>query len=253
MDASLHKMSWLNRIRCFLPAMILQLGVVSQAVVAQVSPLPQNLIPFASREGEQLLLKSQARQDYWPLSIEFVTQKNQAYCGVASMVMVLNALAIPAPAAPEYGPYRIFTQDNFFNAQTQQILPSEVVARQGITLDQLGKLLESYPVKASVYHSADSSLEAFRKQVVQNLQEPENFVLVNYLRKAIGQERGGHISPLAAYSKTSDRFLILDVSRYKYPPVWVKATELWQAMNTVDPTSGKTRGYVLISKFRLTR
>jgi hypothetical protein len=44
-------------------------------------------------------------------------------------------------------------------------------------------------------------------------------VIVNYLRKAIGQEKGGHISPLAAYDAETDRFLILDVSRYKYPPV----------------------------------
>ncbi len=42
-------------------------------------------------------------------------------------------------------------------------------------------------------------------------------------------------------------FLILDVSRYKYPPVWVKASELWQAMVTVDSVSGKTRGFVLVS------
>ena len=27
----------------------------------------------------------------------------------------------------------------------------------------------------------------------------DHFVIVNYLRKAIGQETGGHISPLAAY------------------------------------------------------
>jgi Phytochelatin synthase len=36
--------------------------------------------------------------------------------------------------------------------------------------------------------------------------------------RAIGQEQGGHISPLAAYDAETDRFLILDVSRYKYPP-----------------------------------
>ena len=56
----------------------------------------------------------------------------------------------------------------------------------------------------------------------------DHYVLVNYLRRAIGQERGGHISPLAAYDADTDRFLILDVSRYKYPPVWVGAAELLQ-------------------------
>jgi hypothetical protein len=59
------------------------------------------LIPLNSAAGEQLLISSNARQDYWPLSIHFVTQDNLAYCGVASMVMVLNSLGIPAPVATE--------------------------------------------------------------------------------------------------------------------------------------------------------
>jgi hypothetical protein len=67
------------------------------------------------------------------------------------------------------------------------------------------------------------------------------------LRKAIGQETGGHISPVAAYNEQTDRFLILDVSRYKYPPIWVKAEELWKATATLDSVSGKTRGFLLVS------
>lgn len=215
---------------------------------AQTLPLSQNLINFNSTEGEKLLLGSSALQDYFPLSMQFVTQKNQAYCGVASSIMVLNALGIPAPEAPEYGTYHLFTQDNFFNAQTQNVIAAEVVAKKGMTLEQLGKLLESYSVKAEVHHGGDVTLEQFRTMVVKNLEEPGNFVLVNYLRKAIGQETGGHISPVAAYNKETDRFLILDVSRYKYPPVWVKAFDLWQAMATVDSDSGKTRGFVLVKR-----
>ena len=71
-------------------------------------------------------------------------------------------------------------------------------------------------------------------------------MIVNYLRKAIGQQTGGHISPLAAYDAKVDRFLILDVARYKYPPVWVKTSDLFDAMNTTDAANdNKTRGYVL--------
>ena len=74
-------------------------------------------------------------------------------------------------------------------------------------------------------------------------------MIENYLRKAIGQERGGHISPLAAYDAETDRFLILHVARYKYPPVWVTATDLFNAMNTTDSDNeNKTRGFVLVSK-----
>lgn len=235
-------------IRIPLKAFILGLCLSSSGLLAQTLPLPPNLIDLTSVEGKNLLLESQALQDYFPLSIQFVTQQSQAYCGVASIVMIFNALGIPAPEAPEFGKYRVFTQNNVFNTQTQNAIAPEVVSRQGMTLEEMAKLLESYPVKADVYHGGDVSLDQFRSLVVKNLHEPENFVIVNYLRKIMGQERGGHISPVAAYNKQSDRFLILDVSRYKYPPVWVKAEELWKAMATTDPVSGKTRGFVLISR-----
>lgn len=231
-------------------ALILGLYVVGGSVLAQTLPLPRNLIAFNSAQGEQLLLESKARKDYWNLSMQFVTQNNQAYCGVASIVMVLNALSIPAPVALEYSPYHVFTQDNFFNnEQTKKVLSPEVVSRQGMTLEQLGQLLESYPVKVKVYHASKSSLEKFRSSVVANLKQPDNFVLVNYLRKSMGQEKGGHISPIAAYNEQTDRFLILDVSRYKYPPIWVKTADLWQAIATVDSVSGKTRGFVFVSRY----
>ena len=73
-------------------------------------------------------------------------------------------------------------------------------------------------------------------------------MLVNYLRKAIGEETGGHISPLAAYDGKADRFLILDVARYKYPPVWVKTADIFAAMNTTDAANdNKSRGFVLVT------
>lgn len=247
MDIDPHRSGVLKAIRLPLQAVIVGLFLGSGGLLAQTLPVPRNLINFNSAEGEELLIETPVRQDYFPLSIQFITQKNQAYCGVASIVMVLNALSIPAPEAPEFGKYQVFTQDNLFNERTQQVIASEVVARQGLTLEQIGKVLEAYPVKADVHYASDLTLDKFRSLVVQNLQESGNFAIANYLRKAIGQERGGHISPIAAYNQKTDRFLILDVSRYKYPPVWVKAEELWQAMATTDPVSGKTRGLVLVS------
>ncbi len=73
-----------------------------------------------------------------------------------------------------------------------------------------------------------------------------DFMIVNYHRSAIGQTGGGHISPIAAYHQQTDQFLILDVSSYKYPPVWVSATMLWNAMNTGDAVSDQTRGYLIV-------
>jgi hypothetical protein len=232
-----------------LKALVFGICITSGSVFAQTLPLTPNLIGFTTPDGQNLLLESRHQQDFFSLSSQFVTQNNQAYCGVASIVMVLNSLRIPAPEAPEYKPYNVFTQENFFNNQaTRKIISPEVVSRMGMTLEQMGQLLTSYGVKVRINHAASTSLEQFRKQAAENLKQPGNFILANYLRKEIGQEKGGHISPLAAYNEQTDRFLILDVSRYKYPPVWVKTADLWKAMNTVDSVSGKTRGFVLVSK-----
>ena len=212
-------------------------------------PLPENLIASTSPQGEALLVDADAREAYFTLASNYLTQKTQSFCGVASMVMVFNALQLPAPEVPEYAPYRTFTQDNIFNDRTEAILPQATILKQGITLDQIGQLLAVQPVDVTVRHASDSSLDAFRSEASGYLAQPGHFVLANYFRNALGQQKGGHFSPLAAYDKQSDRFLILDVARYKYPPVWVKAEELYAAMNTKDSDNDdKSRGYVLISR-----
>lgn len=224
----------------------LMLSLFQGTVVSQTLPLSSALTPLTSSKGTQLLHKSQAQDDYIPLSSQFVTQDNQAFCGIASAVVVLNALGIAAPLAPQWS-RRYFTQDNLFTPQTEAVISRQQIERQGLTLAQLAAILESYPVNVELHYGGDLSLEEFRLRVSQNLRQPKNFVLVNYFRRAIGQEGGGHISPLAAYNADTDQFLILDVSRYKYPPVWVKATLLWQAIKTIDPGSQKTRGILLIT------
>jgi len=226
----------------------LSLCLMAGSAVADTLPLPDALINLNSDRGARLLIESEALDAYWPLSIQFVTQKNQAYCGVASIVMVLNALGIPAPTTPEFEPFRTFTQDNVLNERTEKIRPREILAQKGMTLDQFGEVLGTYPVNADVRHAADSSLDEFRTLATEYLGAPDRYVIANYLRDALGQERGGHFSPLAAYDADTDRFLILDVSRYKYPPIWVEADDLFAAMNTPDSDNDdRTRGFVLVS------
>ncbi len=242
-----HRRGFAKAIRLPLSALMVSLWLAQGGLSVLALPLGPNLINFNSTEGEKLLTESTAKRDFFPLSSQFVTQDNLAYCGVASMVMVLNALAIPAPEASEYRNLRFFTQTNIFaNPQTKAVMTADMVAHRGMTLSQLGQLLESYPVQVTVHYGSEVSLDEFRKLVRGNLQESDNFVIVNYLRSAMGEEGGGHISPIAAYHQPSDRFLVLDVSRYKYPPVWVKAEQLWQAMKTIDSTSKKTRGFVVV-------
>ena len=99
-----------------------------------------------------------------------------------------------------------------------------------------------------VVHATQSSLEAFRNTARTTLAEPLIFLLVNYDRATLEQDGAGHISPVGAYNPETDRMLVLDVAAYKYPYTWVPASKLWSAMNTIDPDSGQTRGYLLISR-----
>jgi len=210
-------------------ALILGFALSACSAIAQPLALPDNLISVTTDSGKNLLSTSQAKKDYSPLSKYFVTQSHLAYCGVASMVIVLNALRDDLN----------LTQDNFFdNQKTSQVTSAFSIQLRGMNLDMLDTLIESHDVKVRVYHATDTNLLTFRALVTENLKQSNDFVLVNYLRRSIGQESGGHISPIAAYDRSTDRRLQLDVASYKYPPVWVK---------TIDNDGGKTRGFVLVS------
>ena len=216
---------------------------------AETLPMPEGVIAFASPEGEALFMGAEARNDYFPLSIHFTTQVNPAYCGPASIAMVLNALDVPRPPSKLTLGLGMFDQENIFTPATEAVKPASAIMRGGMTLDEFGGVLAAHDLTVDIHHAADSSLDEFRQAASAVLDDDDHFILVNYLRKAIGQEAGGHISPLAAYDADTDRFLILDVSRYKYPPAWVTAAALFGAMDTPDSDNHDlTRGYVVVSK-----
>src|SRR5215467_2916287 len=111
-------------------AFALILCLLGAPAAADTLPLPQNLVDFTSEEGANLLIQAEARAAFWPLAAQFVTQENQAYCGVASLVMVLNALPIPVPENTKTSPYTAFTQGNFLNDATEKILPRAALLKQ---------------------------------------------------------------------------------------------------------------------------
>jgi len=229
----------------------MHIAALSLLVLAQLQPLPPSLIPLDSDEGRKLLVESNANRDFFALSSQFLTQRSTSYCGVASGVMVLNALPIAAPDAPEWAPFRAFTQDNVFNEEARKAaVTPESVARGGLTLETLSNLLRANHADVEEVYANGSSLAAFREQAARVQASADDFVLVDFLRGELGQDTGAHWSPLAAYHQASDRFLVLDVARFRYPPYWVKAEDLFRAMNTQDPDSGKSRGWLVVKPAR---
>lgn len=208
------------------------------------------LIPLAEPAGQDLLRRASASSDQGPLAQWLETQANLAYCGVASAVIALNSLAVPAPPVPGYGRYRFWTQSNIFSIPgSRGFVRPEVVAGEGLTLAQLhGWLAGHGDLLVERFHGDQLSLAQWRALLRRSLQDPRDRLLVNYLRSALGQQGGGHISPVAAYDTSSDQVLILDVARYRYPAIWVSAEDLWRAMRTTDASSGRSRGLLLIHR-----
>jgi hypothetical protein len=204
------------------------------------------LVPLDSAEGQRLLFASEAHAAFLPLVSHFENQASQSHCGPATLAMVLNAVEAPAPAPRAYAPYRLFTQENVLNGRTREIVSDEGVARAGMALQQVADVLEVYDLDVEMHYASASSLEAFRTQAHDYLGRDDHHVVVNYSRTGLGQTGPGHISPLAAYDAESDRFLILDTSRYKAPPVWVRADALFAAMAEPTRPGGRTRGYLLV-------
>jgi hypothetical protein len=209
--------------------------------------LPAALVSFEAPEGAGLFAEAE-KALFWPLVRTFESERLDTYCAVASGVMVLNALGVPSPPQPLVFPYHEFDQDNFFSEAVLRVAAAPAVAAAGMTLDQLADSLRAWGVDVAVHHAADTPVDRFRSLAREAVAKGDRFVVVNLWRAAIGQVGPGHFSPVAAYHQKSDRFLVMDVARYKYAPWWVEAPALWRAMDTEDPTAGETRGFLVVSR-----
>ena len=206
------------------------------------------LIYWNSNAGKILRARIPADADYWQLSPWFAEQINQTYCSVATAVTVLNAMPIKKPVDPVYAPYAYFTQSNYFTPEVITVISPQTVLEQGMTRDEMTKTLIRQGVKATSIAGDSIDEKALRSLLQKALGDDGQFVMVNYLRSAVGQGGGGHWSVLAAYDAQSDRVLILDVAKYMFAPAWVKIGTLQKAIATLDTTSNRARGLVLVSQ-----
>uniref|UniRef100_A0A0M3I0J4 glutathione gamma-glutamylcysteinyltransferase n=2 Tax=Ascaris TaxID=6251 RepID=A0A0M3I0J4_ASCLU len=208
-------------------------------------PLPSSCIAFASETGKTLFKESLLAGDaniYFKLASQFLTQDEPAYCGLSTLVMVLNALDVD-PHRIWKAPWRFYHE-----SMLDCCLPLEVVKKKGITLTQFSCLASCNRLYVDLKYanSSDDFLAAFRENVQKCVRSEDSVLVVSYNRQVLGQTGIGHFSPLGAFHKDTDRVLIMDVARFKYPPHWVQLSKLRDAMLTVDRDTGKPRGYMVI-------
>jgi hypothetical protein len=159
--------------------------------------------------------------------IEF--QQNGSVCGPASLANVLHSRKQP-------GNQESILQGSGFST-VMGYLP------EGLTLDQLADIArQKLQRKITVLRNLD--LAAFREQL-KLANDPARRYVINFSRGPLFGTGGGHHSPIAAYLNQEDLVLVLDVNK-KYGPWLVKSDRLYEAMNTIDATTQRKRGLLLI-------
>ncbi|KAK6937747.1 Phytochelatin synthase, N-terminal catalytic domain [Dillenia turbinata] len=143
------------------------------------------------------------------------------------------------------GPWRWFDESMLDCCE-----PLEKVKAHGISLGKVVCLARCAGAKVEAFRTNQSTFDDFRKYVIKCTTSDDCHVISSYHRGIFRQTGTGHFSPIGGYHAGKDMALILDVARFKYPPHWVPLKLLWDAMDTVDESTGKHRGFMLVSKLQ---
>ena len=208
-------------------------------------PLPAEAIAFSSDEGRALFAEALAAGGlggYFALAEQYHTQSEPAFCGLGSLVVALNALAID-PGRLWKGPWRWYSEELL-----DCCVSLDRVRDEGIDLDTLACLARCNHATA-VVHRPDGGADGddavrLRAAVRDATRGPGAVLIAAYDRAALGQTGTGHYSPIGGYHPGRDLVLLLDVARFKYPPHWVPVERLAAAMRPLDPATGRPRGWV---------
>ncbi len=128
-------------------------------------PLPQHLISFTSEEGRHVFREALAdryMESFFPLSQQYTTQQEPAFCGLTSLTMCLNALDID-PQRNWKGPWRYFAEE-LLDCCT----PIELVKRRGITFAEFACLAQCNGAAVEMHRADCSSLEEFRSLLLDS-------------------------------------------------------------------------------------
>ncbi len=102
--------------------------------------LPQSLIQLSSPSGKKLFqesLLSGSAESFFPLSEQFLNQSDPAYCGVTSLIMILNAIGID-PNIRWKGGWRWYGSEDMVLGGC--CIDKERVKRAGISMEEFQSL-----------------------------------------------------------------------------------------------------------------
>ncbi|MDQ3369870.1 MAG: phytochelatin synthase family protein [Myxococcota bacterium] len=207
-------------------------------------PLPADATEFSSPAGRQLFAEALAAgglDGYFRLAEQFHTQAEPEFCGLGSLVVALNALGID-PGRLWKGPWRWFSEELL-----DCCVSLDQVRRRGLDLDEVACLARCNGAAVELARAETSDAAAWRASL-SAAARGEGVVIASYDRAGVDQTGSGHFSPIGGYHAARDLVLVLDVARFKYPPHWISAERLWQAMHAIDPVTGRSRGWLALHR-----
>ena len=230
----------------FLANTVLAAALFSASLLSAVQA--DENIYLTTAEGTKLFNNAEIRTDYLKLASFLESEHILTFCGPATIAGVMNSFDVERPIPPQLYPWPLFTQTAIFTPENQKVKSYAMVEHEGLVLPQLAQFFQNLGVKAEYHHADEFDVTWLRDTLKATLADPDKRFVANYSREPIGQEGDGHISPVAAYDADTDRVLILDVARYKYPPVWLTVADFHKAMLNKDPSSNRSRGAVVVTQ-----
>ncbi len=208
-------------------------------VAGYVALRPERLPPadFDSVREEMPFQNQTLLERAWALPVArsfpqpLVSQSNPSACGPTSVANVLQSFKISsspdAVAAHGTGCFYGF-------------------CFAGLTLEQLATATRETNKNLTVSVIRPKTLEEFRALLRQSNALSDRFV-INFNRYPLFGTGGGHHSPIGGYLEAEDLVFVLDVNA-NYRPWLVSSARLFEAMDTVDSSSGEKRGLLKMAQ-----
>jgi hypothetical protein len=192
------------------------------------SPAPafrgESIETTASYQDPELLERARHLPVARRFARRFASQENPSSCGPSSLANVERSFGV---------------------ASSEQAILSGTgkcrfgICLGGLTLDELSEVARLRTTH-QVRLLRDLSYPQFLEQL-RGANEPDRRLLVNFHRAPLFGEGHGHFSPIGGFMEDRELVLVLDVNP-NYGAYLVDARRLFEAVDTIDTSSGKKRG-----------
>ena len=149
----------------------------------RVLPSPP-AVDFTSADGKRLFseaLEGGTMEGFFGLSSCFKTQSEPAFCGLASLAVVLNALAID-PGRRWKGPWRWFDESMLDCCE-----PLDKVKAEGISFGKVACLAHCSGADVESFRANRVTIHDLRRHLIRCVSSQDCHLIASYHRKAFQQ------------------------------------------------------------------